>query len=510
MSKCDANGKKCDARGPKDTGAKTVKSQNGTNLWLRNGTFYFITELPRVDGRRRYLRQSLKTSNYYEAREKAKEIKTMKDPNYFINEFERLLNGLDFVGGFKPTGNMYIENRFGTPKALSKKNKRDDISQLVMFRELVAQQKETNAKAAKLLERFETVWPAIETFLQNGAAPVAKPITPRTISEVLEAWIFDGQNCAKEQNRKRAIVAKMVGEVGLTLKDDYSKFHNPDIIDQIYKNIIARTDIQNDFKRKTMCYVKNFTEFANGRYLEDYKAKMPSIPKIKGTKKNARKPHEAYTDAQLLEMFNPTHDFFKNEPDMFFSCLLGLFTGARVNAAATLQYKDIKTVDGIECIEFIDDCPGVKTLKTEASERIVPIHDQLLKVGFADYVRRKQKNTGAKDTDFIFPRCITSGGVYYEKYPRILFNFLEKIKVRTKGGDKLDFHSFRKNANTAMTNAKIEKPFRDRIIGWDSQEMSEGTYFQPTLADIKAQMDRFGYDFLAPHLTTWKTVMAKK
>jgi integrase len=412
MKKCDANQKKCEANHRKNTGAN---SDRGTNLWLRNGTFYFITELPRVDGRRRYYRQSLKTSNYFEAREKAKEIKTMKDPNYFINEFERLLNGLDFVGGFKTPGNLYVENRFGTPKALSKKNKYDDVSQLVMFRELVAQQKETNAKAAKLLERFETVWPAIETFLKNGAAPVVKPITPRTISEVLEAWIFNGQNCAKEQGRKRAAISKLIGEVGLTLKDDYSKFHNPDMIDQIYKNVVARADIQNTYKRKYMCYVKNFGDFAIERYQEDYKVKMPSIPKIKPTKKSELKPHEAYTDDQLNDMFDPTHDFFENNPDMFFTCLIGLFTGARVNAAATLQYKDIKTVEDIECVEFVGD-HDTKTLKTEASERIVPIHNQLLDVGFLDYVRRKQARIGASANDFIFDRSITSGGVYYKYY----------------------------------------------------------------------------------------------
>lgn len=499
MKTCDAKRKNCDAKSPR-----------GTNLWLRNGIFYYIVELPRVDGRRRYLRQSLHTSDYYEAREQIKEMAKMHDPNYFIDEFERLLNGLEFVGGFNPAGNLHIENRFGTPRALSKKNKFDDVSQLVLLREMVAQQKETNAKAAKLLDRFDKILPAVEAFLKNGAAPVAKPITPRTISEVLEAWIFDGQNCKKEQGRKRAAIAKVIGEVGLTIKDDYSKFHNPDLIDQIYKNVVARADIQNTFKRKYMCYVKNFGDFARERYQEDYKTKVPSVPKIKPTKKSELKPHETYTDDQLLNMFNPEHDFFKSNPDMFFTCLIGLFTGARVNAAATLQYKDFREVNGIPCIEFIDDCPNVKALKTDASERIVPIHNQLLNVGFMDYVRRKQKATSANDTDFIFPRCITTGGVYYEKYPRILFNFLEKIGVRTKGGNKLDFHSFRKNANGAMSKAEIDKAFRNRIIGWDSQDMSEGTYFQPTLADIKAQMDKWGYDFLAPHFAAWKIIMSKK
>lgn len=39
-------------------------------LWLRNRVFYSIMELPRVNGKRRYHRISLHTTNYYEAREK--------------------------------------------------------------------------------------------------------------------------------------------------------------------------------------------------------------------------------------------------------------------------------------------------------------------------------------------------------------------------------------------------------------------------------------------------------
>lgn len=48
-------------------------------LWLRNNTFYSITELPRVNGKRRYKRLSLHTDNYYEAREKIKQMVVIFD-----------------------------------------------------------------------------------------------------------------------------------------------------------------------------------------------------------------------------------------------------------------------------------------------------------------------------------------------------------------------------------------------------------------------------------------------
>ena len=66
MKNCGA---KCEAK----IGAKPIY------LWLRNNTFYSIMELPRVNGKRRYKRLSLYTSNYYEAREKIKQMAVVFD-----------------------------------------------------------------------------------------------------------------------------------------------------------------------------------------------------------------------------------------------------------------------------------------------------------------------------------------------------------------------------------------------------------------------------------------------
>lgn len=66
MKTCGAN---CDAK----IVAKPIY------LWLRNNTFYSIMELPRVNCKRRYNRLSLRTGNYYEAREKIKQMAVIFD-----------------------------------------------------------------------------------------------------------------------------------------------------------------------------------------------------------------------------------------------------------------------------------------------------------------------------------------------------------------------------------------------------------------------------------------------
>lgn len=65
--------KNCDAK------RDAINAPRPIHLWLRNNIFYSIMELPRVNGKRRYERLSLHTSNYYEAREKIKQMAVVFD-----------------------------------------------------------------------------------------------------------------------------------------------------------------------------------------------------------------------------------------------------------------------------------------------------------------------------------------------------------------------------------------------------------------------------------------------
>ena len=64
--------KKCDAKCGADCDA------NLSHLWLRNNIFYYRVELPRKNNKRRYKRISLRTSNFYEAREILRQMKMCK------------------------------------------------------------------------------------------------------------------------------------------------------------------------------------------------------------------------------------------------------------------------------------------------------------------------------------------------------------------------------------------------------------------------------------------------
>ena len=432
------------------------------NLWLRNNVFYYRVELPRVDNKRRYKRLSLHTSNFYEAREKIRDMSGFEtDFNRLSFLFNRLIvNANDQMGGVMTTTTTL------TSYKLSKRATVDDVSELyALSKRLLREQKAHTKITREQEERLQFMSAQIQTlektimdflgpmhsFMAKSQASMTKPLPPaRTISEVLESMILKANNCPTEQINKRNKITKLLNDVGLKIEDDYAEFHNSKVIEAISRNI-TQAGLKGDMQRRLVRFIKELATYGTNIDPDHYKSNVTSnLPKIDKTKKAEKSPYIAYTKAQLLEIFNPRYSYFKENPDAFFVCLIALFTGSRANGAVTLQYNDIITEDGLHCIQFIENHP-LKQLKNEMSERTVPIHSQLIDVGFVDYVRRNEKRLNTTGTDFIFAKCKTKNGKYNNKYTvRSGLEFFKNIGVKTGSNDGLAFHSFRKNASLAL------------------------------------------------------------
>ncbi len=131
--------KKCDARYGADQ-----------HLWLRNNIFYYRVELSRQDGKRRYKRVSLHTSNFFEAREKIKQM-TNKSDNWPFNEIREIYNRLKFETvteegyTFSPVGTYgMVMRRTFQRKRLSKENNPEDIKNLCFLSAFAELEHQTN------------------------------------------------------------------------------------------------------------------------------------------------------------------------------------------------------------------------------------------------------------------------------------------------------------------------------------------------------------------------------
>ena len=509
--KCDAV---CEAR--------SIRS--APHLWLRKNVFYCRIELPRVNGKRRYKRFSLHTNNYYEA-------KTMITQREYINhtvlnvhklfdkmllkawpdgfdkpletkDFNKLISTYSFVQKVAPK----IDPKDFKQVSLQIDSLSEHLDQLEPFQRLQLD------LMRKMLDQLADISSQLRRTSFSGSSVIV-PTSPKyTLEYVLSIMLQKKEICSEEKDRKRNTLTKMFNAADLTLKSEYDDYNTPEKISMISDYIQNRKDLQGDAKRKYVRYLQEFMKTANKLNPECYKLNlMDLLPDIKKTAKSAHKPHLPYSQKQLLNMFDPKYNFFIENPDIFWMCVISLFTGARRNAASTLQFKDIVKQEGLDCIHFTEEGSDIKKFKNEASIRFVPIHRQLIELGFLDFVKNRQKQLKAQDTDFIFPNCKTSGGKFNDKLlTRTLTKFLLEIKVKGAIKDGYDFHSFRKNASLAMQNAHILEAFINDIIGWESKTIMLHHYSNHTLGEIRSEMDKFEYDFLKPHFAIWKEIMSNK
>lgn len=147
---------------------------------------------------------------------------------------------------------------------------------------------------------------------------------------------------------------------------------------------------------------------------------------------------------------------------------LALFTGARLGELAQLRSDDVRCLHGQWVIHITRE--GGKSTKTKGSQRVVPIHTELQRLGFVSYVERIRKTGGGR----IFPLVgANARGQIGGNYSRSYGKFLQKIGVKTDR--ELNFHSFRHTFADALRRAG----YRDEEFGFllgHTQASTTGRY----------------------------------
>ena len=511
------------------------------HLWLRNNIFYCRMELPRINGKRRYKRISLHTNNYYEARTLMNEQQELLNN---IQELRQLYRQLEF----KPSDFPYVSSgqsvhvmqsigHIKITRELSSWNSKSLLEKVwKVFKKLEIHEKQKQLPSDVQTMMVEiranrdvfdhkiniTIEPNNTTTNKVIVQPIISAAPPlisneaklpfHPIQEIFDSMLLKANNKKASNIRKKNMLEDMLKKVGLSWKDDYSKLHDVKVIEQISRNVLSLAGIKNGGKKSRLACIKELVTCACNMEPDFYKSNViANLPNIKKDSIKTVKGHLPYSKDQLFNIFNPKHSFFEQNPDSFWICMIGLFTGSRANAAITLQYDDIINESGIDCIHFQSNHQA-KQLKNDASERKVPIHKQLLDLGFVDYVKRKKAKTKATGTDFIFDDAVTKKNQEYNnKYIlRTITPFLKEIGAKKDNKDGYDFHSFRKTISIALQDTGIPNSYINDIIGWTPDNTMEQSYSNHTLAQIKEQLDKFEYEFLKPHFDKWKTIMSKK
>jgi integrase len=165
--------------------------------------------------------------------------------------------------------------------------------------------------------------------------------------------------------------------------------------------------------------------------------------------------------------------------------LLGIYTGARVGELAQLRLIDVLTDFDIPCLSINAEGEGRK-VKTEAGVRLVPIHSELIKLGFLEYV----SSLIAKKESLLWPLLPTrenkSGGHFS--------NWFGTARRSLGFGKAPDFHCFRHTVRTSLVEAEVNETVIDALLGHEAKGSTGAkVYTHTSTAQLKKAVERISY-----------------
>lgn len=143
---------------------------------------------------------------------------------------------------------------------------------------------------------------------------------------------------------------------------------------------------------------------------------------------------------------------------MYWAPLIAVHMGLRSEEILQLHVDDIQVIDDIPCI-VLKQGPG-QSLKSQASRRTVPIHENLLKLGFLQVVAGLVR---AGETR-LFPWLERSESkkTFTETFSKRFTKYRQDHKIYD---EQRDFHSFRTTFNDRLIQAERQDSHRRALMG---------------------------------------------
>lgn len=166
--------------------------------------------------------------------------------------------------------------------------------------------------------------------------------------------------------------------------------------------------------------------------------------------------------------------------------LLGMFTGARLNEICQLHVGDVQQDGEIWFLNITNEGDDHKRVKSTAGKRKVPLHSELIRLGFLDFMdsRRNGKR--------LFPDYSYSvNGGYGRNLGRWCNDsFLPKLAIKEPG---LVYHSFRHTIVTRLSQVDVPEPIVQMIVGHARSGVTQTSYNKEgfRLTQMKEAIDKF-------------------
>ncbi len=491
-----------------------------TYIYLRNGIYYFQLRLKKDDERQgRFksglIRKSLKTGNYREAIMRARLLwlnymTNKKTPNEVQDEIDAVAKkkadmftrGKELYDGLQkldPDDNNALDWFFG--------EKIGEFGNATYDREALQFYKE-HIEKNKLIETAQVVTQPTSVLQSNK---------PRVrISEMVKQFIDNNQNSAKPwgisqlekyQNELPFFCERMndcyVDELTSTnIRTQYVNILHLRPLDPKKKKILLDKNgellpfeqvvaLTKQHKLKTLgirtykskaILVKTFLKFLNNDDFIDAQV-MKGFANLEDIKTPKLK-RPSFNDDDLKKLFNQNEFFkgvyFKKYVWKHWIPIIALYSGSRINEICQLNVDDViydkLTKIWYFNIETEDD--DEKSLKTDNSHRQVPIHKNLIKIGFLNYLESQKRKKEIK----LFSELTHTREGWSKKVKR-WFNgdgknigYIEQSGVSkfvSKKHTTKSFHSLRSTFINCGKQLNLHEGIMQELVGHANEQVSD-------------------------------------
>jgi integrase len=175
------------------------------------------------------------------------------------------------------------------------------------------------------------------------------------------------------------------------------------------------------------------------------------------------------------------------KPIRYWGPLLALFHGLRLGEIAGLQMGDVSDEQGQPMLLIRT---GERPLKTASARRDIPLHPELVRLGFLVFVDERRQRAASGELLFAGEKAYAR-----DQWGRALGDWFGR-HVRSLGleGRKLTMHSLRHDFRDALREAEVEVSLADYLMGHAQQGM--GALYgagRPSLARLRAAIEAVRY-----------------
>ena len=240
--------------------------------------------------------------------------------------------------------------------------------------------------------------------------------------------------------------------------------------------------------KKQLMALSAVFEFAKEQYIIEVNPVHGSTKRLSSSIERRKGSDKQYTSRDLEVIFSSpiyTSGFrgqqSKYGEAVYWLPLLAYYTGCRAEELAQLYVSDIRETDGVHYLSIEAGAPD-KSVKNAGSTRYVPLHKDLITLGFLSYLE------SLESSGRLFPKLKRIGdgryafrvGDWLADYFRGKLDVAHEVKA---------LHAFRHTFKTQARLAGIPKDVADIINGHSSGDVS-GSYGEYPLSMLKDAVDK--------------------